>query len=88
MTTKRYQAKSFNNDNHTSNSIFNIYHAFFRTNNLLNGWTPRLVGNGLPCPTQAFGGGGTGGQVTRLYGTHLICGTARWRAASGAQFFI
>jgi hypothetical protein len=33
MITKRYQAKNSNNDNHTSNSIFNIYHAFFRTNN-------------------------------------------------------
>jgi hypothetical protein len=49
---------------------------------MLNGSTLQLMGTGLPCPTQAHGGGS---HVTQPYGTH---GTARWRAAPGAHFFI
>jgi hypothetical protein len=33
MTTKNYQAESFNKDSCTLNSILNIYLAFFCTNN-------------------------------------------------------
>jgi hypothetical protein len=36
MTTKNFHAKSFNKDSCTSNSIFNIYHAFFYTNKIFS----------------------------------------------------
>jgi hypothetical protein len=66
-------------------NIFSRISCSSQKRKMLNGSTPRVVGTGLPCPTQAFGGGG---QVMQPYGTNLICGTARWRAAPGAHFFI
>jgi hypothetical protein len=36
MITKQDQIKNFDKDNDKSNSIFNIYHAFFYTNKIFS----------------------------------------------------